>query len=233
MIIYFLFVQDYVDVFKKYGVNTIVRLNRKLYNKQRFTEHGFMHVDHYFIDGTCPDQQILNSFLELCETGGNMAIHCKAGLGRTGTLMGCYIMQTWEIPAAETMGWLRICRPGSVIGPQQQYLVQQQEEMFRRGRALRGGADPVPMGQVQPRIPSRSVQESEKKKLSPTNAQAKSTSIPVSPVARVVPRSTALNSPGFSKVKSTIPPKSPGLASAKSKVVTRTSSVPSSSPGKR
>jgi hypothetical protein len=42
MIIYFLFVQDYVDVFKKYGVNTIVRLNRKLYNKQRFTEHGYM-----------------------------------------------------------------------------------------------------------------------------------------------------------------------------------------------
>lgn len=46
-----------------------------------------------------------------------------AGLGRTGTLIGCYLMKHYRMTAAESIAWLRICRPGSVIGPQQQFLV--------------------------------------------------------------------------------------------------------------
>lgn len=45
-----------------------------------------------------------------------------AGLGRTGTLIGCYLMKHYKFTAAETIAWLRICRPGSIIGPQQNYL---------------------------------------------------------------------------------------------------------------
>lgn len=45
-----------------------------------------------------------------------------AGLGRTGTLIGCYIMKHFKFTAPECIAWLRICRPGSVIGPQQNYL---------------------------------------------------------------------------------------------------------------
>ncbi len=45
-----------------------------------------------------------------------------AGLGRTGTLIGCYIMKHYKFTAAETIAWIRICRPGSVIGPQQNWL---------------------------------------------------------------------------------------------------------------
>ena len=45
-----------------------------------------------------------------------------AGLGRTGTLIGCYIMKHHKFTAAEAIAWIRICRPGSVIGPQQHFL---------------------------------------------------------------------------------------------------------------
>jgi cell division cycle 14 len=45
-----------------------------------------------------------------------------AGLGRTGTLIGAYLMKHFKFTAAEVIAWLRICRPGSVIGPQQNYL---------------------------------------------------------------------------------------------------------------
>ncbi len=45
-----------------------------------------------------------------------------AGLGRTGTLIGAYLMKHYKFTAAEAIAWLRICRPGSVIGPQQNYL---------------------------------------------------------------------------------------------------------------
>ena len=47
-----------------------------------------------------------------------------AGLGRTGTLIACYIMKHYKFTAAEAIAWIRICRPGSVIGPQQEFLVE-------------------------------------------------------------------------------------------------------------
>lgn len=45
-----------------------------------------------------------------------------AGLGRTGTLIGCYLMKHYRFTAAEAIAWIRICRPGSIIGPQQNFL---------------------------------------------------------------------------------------------------------------
>lgn len=45
-----------------------------------------------------------------------------AGLGRTGTLIACYIMKHYKFTHAEAIAWIRICRPGSIIGPQQHFL---------------------------------------------------------------------------------------------------------------
>ena len=50
------------------------------------------------------------------------AVHCKAGLGRTGTLAGMWMIAEFGLSAREAIGWMRLCRPGSVIGPQQQFL---------------------------------------------------------------------------------------------------------------
>ena len=33
------------------------------------------------------------------------------------------MIKNYDFTADEAMGWIRICRPGSIIGPQQQYLV--------------------------------------------------------------------------------------------------------------
>ena len=38
------------------------------------------------------------------------------------------------------MGWMRVCRPGSVIGPQQQYMVEAEARMWREGAAFRTGS---------------------------------------------------------------------------------------------
>ena len=57
----------------------------------------------------------------------------QAGLGRTGTLIACYCMKHFNFPADAFIGWIRIARPGSVLGPQQQFLNDIQDEMFKRG----------------------------------------------------------------------------------------------------
>jgi hypothetical protein len=57
-------------------------------------------------------------------------VHCKAGLGRTGTLIALFIMKHYLLTAGECIAWLRIARPGSVLGPQQHYLMERQAAMW-------------------------------------------------------------------------------------------------------
>lgn len=91
----------------------------------------------YFIDGTTPKPKIVKKFLDEAEAeDGAMAIHCKAGLGRTGSLIGLYVMKHYGFPAAAFIGWIRICRPGSILGPQQHYLLEMQDQMFEEGQGL-------------------------------------------------------------------------------------------------
>lgn len=130
--------EDYVPIFRDAGITLVVRLNKKQYDRKRFTDHSIKHVDLYFLDGSCPSREIISKFLHITESEPSaVAVHCKAGLGRTGTLIGLYAMKHFQFPARAFIGWNRICRPGSILGPQQQFLLDMQHEMWQAGAALR------------------------------------------------------------------------------------------------
>eukprot|EP01127_Copromyxa_protea_P004080 TRINITY_DN1389_c0_g1_i3.p1 TRINITY_DN1389_c0_g1~~TRINITY_DN1389_c0_g1_i3.p1 ORF type:complete len:271 (-),score=37.12 TRINITY_DN1389_c0_g1_i3:59-871(-) len=119
----------YIDLFKEFKVDTVIRLNKIEYDAKLFQEQGIKHHDLYFTDGTPPPMDIVYSFLAIVEASKVVAVHCKQGLGRTGTLIGCYLMKHYRFSAAEAIAFLRIQRPGSVVGPQQEFLHKVESEM--------------------------------------------------------------------------------------------------------
>ncbi|XP_072948208.1 uncharacterized protein [Epargyreus clarus] len=128
----------YIKYFKDNGVQIVIRLNKRLYDSSVFSNADITHYDLFFPDGSCPPRHILIKFLQISEESeGAIAVHCKAGLGRTGSLIGCYLIKHYRMTAREAIGWMRICRPGSVIGQQQGWLEHLEAWLLKQGNMYR------------------------------------------------------------------------------------------------
>ncbi|KAK3052309.1 cell division control protein 14 [Extremus antarcticus] len=112
--------------FSERGIGLVVRLNSELYSPSYFTALGIKHLDMIFDDGTCPPLNLVRKFVNLAHNTiakrRGIAVHCKAGLGRTGCLIGAYLIYRNGFTANEVIAFMRFMRPGMVVGPQQHWL---------------------------------------------------------------------------------------------------------------
>ena len=113
----------YVDPFLDMGVSTVIRLNSLAYDPTPLQSAGIrcLHID--LGDDSLPTPRALLAFLDaVAAADGAVAVHCTEGLGRTGTLAAAHLMAAHGFSAREAIGWLRVVRPGSVVGAQQHFL---------------------------------------------------------------------------------------------------------------
>ncbi|RFU28776.1 hypothetical protein B7463_g7566, partial [Scytalidium lignicola] len=113
--------------FSERNIGLVVRLNSELYCPSFFTALGIEHLDMIFDDGTCPSLNVVRKFITLAHEmitvkKRAIAVHCKAGLGRTGCLIGAYLIYRYGFTANEIIAYMRFMRPGMVVGPQQHWL---------------------------------------------------------------------------------------------------------------
>ena len=71
---------DYVKKLKYEETNIIVRLGERRYNEELI--RGIDFIDLYIEDGSIPNEDTINIFLNIVRKNRTIAIHCISGLGR-------------------------------------------------------------------------------------------------------------------------------------------------------
>ncbi|KAK4144728.1 protein-tyrosine phosphatase-like protein [Dichotomopilus funicola] len=166
--------KNVLEHFTERNIGLVVRLNSVLYDSSFFEALGIQHIDMIFEDGTCPPLSMVRKFIRMAHDmitvkKKGIAVHCKAGLGRTGCLIGAYLIYRHGFTANEIISYMRFMRPGMVVGPQQHWLHLNQgtfrewwveerlERKLRKEAALAAAA--AQANGNQPSTPIRAVQK--------------------------------------------------------------------------
>ena len=100
------------------GVSLLVNLHGRPHDPARLERHGLREVHLPVKDFAAPSpgqvERGVGAILGALAAGEAAAVHCGGGLGRTGTLLACYLASSDGLDAGEAIRRVRALRPGSV-----------------------------------------------------------------------------------------------------------------------
>ena len=122
------------EFLKENGFEAIVSLTEFPLNEALVEEFGFS-VKHIPVrDFEAPTLEQVKDFIAFAEKarveGKKLVVHCDAGMGRTGTVLACYLVSK-GYNAAKAIEEVRVKRPGSVETIEQEELVMKYEDQGR------------------------------------------------------------------------------------------------------
>ena len=120
------------------GIGTLVSLTRKPFDEVIVNGYG---LDYHHLpvpDFSPPTQQQVDAFVRIVDearsSGEGVAVHCIAGMGRTGTMLACYLVSQGEDPL-DAIRRVRRLRPGSIeTDEQEDAVVEYGARLERRAR---------------------------------------------------------------------------------------------------
>ena len=123
---------DEVQWVKDQGVKSIVTIREEPLEDSWTKDVNYLHV--HSNDMGVPEFDDLVNTVDFIHTritnNEPVMVHCLAGMGRTGTILACYLIKYQEMSAEEAIQKVREERPGSIQS------FTQEEIIFQFGKSL-------------------------------------------------------------------------------------------------
>ena len=110
----------------KQGVKSIVTMTENALPESWVKDVNYLHVP--TTDLTSPDMDKIDTAVDFIHSRINnkepVMVHCAAGMGRTGTVLACYLVKYQKYSAKDAIEKVRTERPGSIQSEVQELAIQ-------------------------------------------------------------------------------------------------------------
>ena len=117
---------DELEWVLKQGVKSIITMTENALPESWVEDVNYLHVP--TTDLTSPDMDKIDTAVDFIHSRINnkepVMVHCAAGMGRTGTVLACYLVKYQKYSAKDAIEKVRTERPGSIQSEVQELAIQ-------------------------------------------------------------------------------------------------------------
>ncbi|MCK6439769.1 MAG: dual specificity protein phosphatase family protein [Planctomycetes bacterium] len=128
-------IEDDLQFLRDSGIRLLVSLSERPIDPQLLARYDISALHLPVADFTPPSIEQLRKFLDhvrfTLSQGGAVGVHCRAGLGRTGTVLASYLISE-GMDTASAMAEVRRIRPGSIETDEQEAVLEEFERALRK-----------------------------------------------------------------------------------------------------